>query len=448
MKTRKETNKAFSQVREACAKFGKRHASSLRNLRSPFALAAQRGIEQKSFSSGAKKGDECFQVLDLFCGCGGMSLGFAAVGRLTPSFRIIGGCDIDRDAADTFSTNLAAPGIVQDVCDLAGDKRALGHFLDGLDGYDSSKPLVLIGCAPCQGFTSHRKKNWHQSDKRNDLVSEFARVASKLRPECVIMENVPELLGKKYWKHFEAFRNTLGKRGYTVKQAIYNAAAFGVPQERYRAIVIAMRCDFLLPSPTLKKHRYVTVREAIGDLPAVEPGETHPSDHLHRSARHRESTLEVIRQVPKDGGSRPFGVGPECLDRVKGFYDVYGRLNWDRPAITITHYARNPASGRYIHPEQDRGLSAREAAILQSFPVSYEFKGSFDSIFRQIGEAVPPKFSAALAAMVLIEMLSGPPEESDVRKSVVGIEKPVSSSFSSVIAGRKIAGVSHGVYLH
>ena len=161
---------------------------------------------------------------------------------------------------------------------------------------------------------------------------------------------------------------------------------------------------------------------------------------MHKSAAHNKSTLEVIRQVPHNGGNRPVGIGPKCLDRTKGFSDVYGRLYWDRPSITITHYARNPASGRYTHPEQDRGLTAREAAILQSFPYGFEFTGKSDDVYRQIGEAVPPMLSAAIAANVLIELLSSPPTASQLAEAPSSIEEPVSSSYSSVIAGIKNRG--------
>ncbi|MFR1479732.1 MAG: DNA cytosine methyltransferase, partial [Hydrogeniiclostridium mannosilyticum] len=149
----------------------------------------------------------------------------------------------------------------------------------------------------------------------------------------------------------------------------------------------------------------------------------------HKSAAHKQSTIDVIRQVPHDGGSRPEGVGPECLDRVRGFYDVYGRLYWDKPSITITHYARNPASGRYTHPEQDRGLTAREAALLQSFPNGFEFTGKSDDIYRQIGEAVPPLLSSAIAANILIELLSTEPTADELSASPQSIDEPVSSSF-------------------
>jgi len=251
------------------------------------------------------------------------------------------------------------------------------------------------------------------------------------------MENVPEMLSKKYWHHFEEAKITFEKAGYIVKQSIFNAANFGVPQERFRAVVIAMKKEFLLPEGFLEPKDFLTVADAIGELPPVPPGKKHPDDPFHQSANHRESTIETIKAVPKDGGSRPKGVGPKCLDKVNGFYDVYGRLYWDKPSITITHYARNPASGRFIHPEQNRGLTKREAAILQSFPKNFEFSGSFDGIFKQIGEAVPPKLACGIAANVLIELLSREPKSDEIENSIPSILEPVSSSYSSVIAGIK-----------
>jgi DNA (cytosine-5)-methyltransferase 1 len=378
--------------------------------------------------------EQIFEVIDFFCGCGGMSLGFAC---LFPFFKVIGGCDIDGDAAATFRHNFNVPAIVTDVGRLT-DQKGLSAFVKKL-GRRDEKPLILIGCAPCQGFSAHRKKNWHKTDSRNTLVEAFASIAVKLNPECIVMENVPEILARKYWNHFEEARSIFHDAGYIVKQSIYNAASFGVPQERFRAIIIAMKRDFLLPVPLLTDPReYVTVRQAIGNLPPVSPGQT-LSDPLHRSARHHSKTIDIIKAVPKNGGSRPHGVGPKCLDRVAGFYDVYGRLYWDKPAITITHYARNPASGRFIHPEQDRGLTTREAALFQSFPYGFEFEGSFDSIFKQIGEAVPPRLACGIAASVLVELLSPPSSEKDNVDSVPCVVEPVSNSYSSVIAGLKLA---------
>ena len=376
------------------------------------------------------------QVMDFFCGCGGMSLGFSTVSTILPLFKIIGGCDIDPIACKTYQRNFRAPAVQSDIKEMKRDINAFKSFLKVTD-YNPKKPLIVIGCAPCQGFTSHRKKNWSKYDDRNTLVIDFASLVVRLNPECIIMENVPEFLSLKYWPYFSEVRDILKGAGYFVKQAIYNAASFGVPQERFRAVVIAMRKDFLLPEPLLKPDEYMTVRQAIGHLPMVSPGNQCPGDKLHRCANHRPETLEIIRAIPKNGGSRPPGVGPKCLDRITGFYDVYGRLSWNSPSITITHYARNPASGRFLHPEQDRGLTMREAALLQSFPTAFDFEGSFDQVFKQIGEAVPPKLACAVAANILIELFSAPPSESEKMNSVPSLNEPVSSSYSSVIAGIK-----------
>jgi DNA (cytosine-5)-methyltransferase 1 len=360
-----------------------------------------------------------FQVVDFFSGCGGMSLGFATLSKVNPFFELIGGCDIDPEALETYQHNFNAPGICMDIKALADNETLFQKFLTQLNGYDKQKPLIIIGCAPCQGFTSHRKKNWSKEDERNELVAAFTSVAIRMNPACVIMENVPEILSEKYWNYFQEATDILTKAGYIVRQSIYNAASFGVPQERFRAIIIAMKRNFFLPEPLIEDPaHYFTVREAIGHLPPVLPGQSYPEDPFHKSASHRASTIETIRAIPVDGGSRPRGVGPKCLDKIKSFSDVYGRLYWDKPAITITHYARNPASGRFVHPQQDRGLTMREAALLQSFPIGFEFSGSFDSVFKQIGEAVPPKFSCAVAASVLTELLSPSMGEQEEEKTI------------------------------
>lgn len=375
-----------------------------------------------------------FQVIDFFSGAGGMSLGFASLPKI---FKIIGGCDIDADAAKTFSHNFNVPGIQADVSNLSRNKKFLIKFMSQLE-YDENKPLVVVGCAPCQGFSSHRKKNWSKKDVRNNLIKDFATLAVQLKPSCIVMENVPEILSHKYWHYFEESRQIFEKHGYIVKNSIHNAASFGVPQERFRALVIAMKKDFSLPTPLIENPKnYITVRQAIETLPRIAPGIYHSKDKLHRSAKHRESTIKIIKSISKNGGSRPPGVGPECLDKVKGFADVYGRLSWDKPSITITHYARNPASGRFVHPEQNRGLTAREAASLQSFPVGFEFLGSFDSIFKQIGEAVPPKMACAIAASVSVDLSFSKWQKNNIDEDKQVINNPVSNSFSSVIAGIK-----------
>lgn len=383
--------------------------------------------------------DNPIQIIDFFSGAGGVSLGFASVNSVIPAFKMLGGCDINAISAQTYSRNYDTPLINEDIRSLAHDPQKLHELLIRI-GYDPQKPTILIGCAPCQGFSSHRKKHWNEEDVRNSLVIAFAEIVEQIKPDAIIMENVPEFLSKRYWHYFSAAKNRFEKNGYTVKQNIYNAAMFGVPQERFRSIVIAMKKEFLMPVGILEPSEYKTVREAIGDLPPVPAGVADPTDPMHKSAAHKESTLEVIRQVPHDGGSRPAGIGPKCLDKTKGFSDVYGRLYWDRPSITITHYARNPASGRYTHPEQDRGLTAREVAILQSFPNGFEFTGKSDDIYRQIGEAVPPLLATGVAVDVLVELISSQPTTEQLLENPEPIEKPVSSSYSSVIAGIKTKG--------
>ena len=186
------------------------------------------------------------------------------------------------------------------------------------------------------------------------------------------------------------------------------------------------------------RDQFRTVRDAIGDLPRIEAGQKIEADPWHYTAAHRASTIEVLRAVPHDGGNRPMDVGPDCLRRANekqgkpAYEDVYGRLAWDRPSVTITNYARNPASGRYAHPEQDRGLSIREAACLQGFPRAFEFAGPLDPCFRQIGNAVPPLFAGSLAAHLLGELL-GPP----VAPGPGGILKSVGPSFSRLIPALK-----------
>ena len=405
----------------------------LRKLKTVFTRHAQQTLA--SWTPGCcreSSREPVFEVIDFFSGCGGMSLGFAC---LYPLFKVIGGCDIDSAAARTFEHNFNVPTVITDIRALKDD-RSLSAFVNKLDRHDE-KPLIVVGCAPCQGFSAHRKKNWHKKDDRNVLVGIMASIAVRLNPECIVMENVPEILARMYWSHFQEARTIMQDAGYVVRQSIYNAASFGVPQERFRTIIIGMKRDFLLPEPLSAHPReYSTVRQAIGHLPPVFPGQK-LSDSLHRSARHRSKTIEIMRAVPKNGGSRPQGIGPKCLDRVRGFSDVYGRLCWDKPAITITHYSRNPASGRFVHPEQNRGLTMREAALLQSFPYGFEFKGSFDSVFKQIGEAVPPKFACGIAASVLVELLSPALSEQAHIGGIPSVVEPVSNSYSSVIAGLK-----------
>lgn len=410
----------------------------LRSLKAELLRSAQ--TRQKGFTPLSKSAyaNNPIQLIDFFCGAGGTSLGFASVNEIVPAFHFLGGCDINKASAESYAHNYGTPVINRNIIELAQDEEKLKEFLESI-GFDKGKPTILIGCAPCQGFTSHRKKHWNEEDDtRNNLVNVFAEIVSYIQPVAFVMENVPEFLSNRYWKYFSAAKERYINDGYIVKENIYNAASFGVPQERFRSIVIGMKKNFLLPEGYLEPCEYKTVREAIGGLKPVPAGVADPNDPMHKSAAHKKSTIEVLKQVPHDGGNRPAGIGPACLDRTKGFSDTYGRLYWERPSITITHYARNPASGRYTHPNQDRGLTAREAALLQSFPTGFEFMGKSDDIYRQIGEAVPPLFAAGIATDILVELISTEPTNEELENSPKSLEEPVSSSYSSVIAGIKI----------
>jgi DNA (cytosine-5)-methyltransferase 1 len=342
-------------------------------------------------------------VIDFFSGCGGMSLGFAALSQKSYLFNIIGGVDINPVALKSFEKNFKVKTLLKDIQEIYlnhEQKQILEYF--GVDD-KRKKPLVVIGCAPCQGFSAHRKKNWHKDDERNTLIGAFAEVVVSLDPDYIVMENVPEILGERYLKHYQEAKAILETKGYKISQAVYNSASFGVPQARHRAVIVASKTNFSLPCELLSPNEFFTVKDAIGELPRVKAGEISKDDCYHRSASHKKNTIEIISKVPKNGGSRPKGVGPKCLDNVKGFYDVYGRLSWEKPAITITQYSRNPASGRFTHPIQNRGLTIREAARLQSFPDGFEFQGTLDECFKQIGEAVPPLLSLAIAAQIAID---------------------------------------------
>lgn len=336
-------------------------------------------------------------VLDFFCCAGGMSLGFDV---LNSHFNIIGGVDLNAISLGAYKKNFNVPTLNADIRKLS-DNIDLIRTTFGLSA-KHKKPLVIIGCAPCQGFSAHRKKDGDKpEDYRNTLIGEFASIIVHFSPDFVVMENVPEIITGKYKSHYEEAKGVFERNGYHVVQRIYNAAGFGVPQARNRAIIVASKTkDFTLPDESYSNDNYKTVRDAIGDLPMVKAGEQCSTDIYHRSSAHKQTTIDVISQVPQNGGSRSKGIGPKCLDKVKGFSDVYGRLSWDKPSITITQYARNPASGRFCHPEQNRGLTIREAARLQSFPDSFMWNGSLGDNFKQIGEAVPPLLSMAIAAQI------------------------------------------------
>lgn len=377
-------------------------------------------------------------VVDFFAGCGGTSAGFLSINGATPTYRLALAVDNDADAVATYRANLAPVARQMDVFELAKDLSSAKRLI-AASRQSATAPLVMIGCAPCQGFSSHRNASG-KGDLRNSLFVAFARIAAAVRPDVIIAENVPEILTDRYWPLVAEARRLLSEAGYESRIAIHDMAQFGVPQHRFRALLIAMRKPVGMPKGFLDRGEFRTVRDAIGNLPKITPGVPAIGDAMHVTAGHRATTVETIMQVPVDGGSRPADVGPECLRRAAArqgraaYEDVYGRLWWDRPAITMTAYSRNPASGRYVHPEQHRGLSIREAALLQGFPSDYCFEGSFDSRFRQVGNAVPPMFAASIATYVAEALES---RDSVITEERADITRPIGPSFSRLIPAIK-----------
>lgn len=373
--------------------------------------------------------------VDLFSGCGGLSAGLESTG----GFDGVYAADIDRWANATYEANLGVRPDGMDLLTLTNAKRRRSWAAD-IKARVSGRPFLLAGGPPCQGFSSHVKVAGDRHG-RNQLFELFGVLAVELDPDVVLIENVADLVSQRSWETFTAMRTRLRRAGYSVRARIVNMAELGVPQERFRTVVLATKGRTpTYPAVRLTDRNYSTVKDWIGHLPPVAPGESNAVDPMHVTSKHRETTIEILRSVPKDGGSRPRGVGPACLDRTYGahggYTDVYGRLAWSGPAPTITARCRTPSCGRFAHPEQDRGLTAREAALLQTFPQDWQFAGPFDDRYKQIGNAVPPLAAELIGRHILDGM---PAVTNEVGLFEVG-KNPVGSSFSVLIPGIRRRG--------
>ena len=348
-------------------------------------------------------------VVDFFSGAGGMACGFYQTRQSRLIFKHLAAIDVDARALDTLSTNLPLPTYQQDVRCLAQDPAQLGQQLPEIIPSHGRPPLVFIGCPPCQGFSAHRKKD-DRDDQRNSLISSFVDLVLYYRPDVLVMENVPEMLVGRFHRYYASAAERLRKDGYFLTEEVVDASRYGVPQKRRRAVVFgSLVGPIVLPDPPLAASEVRTVREAIGHLSPVVAGETDKDDPWHRAPNHIDRILRKIEMIPRDGGDRRHLPSSEQLachagmdaGPTTGFTDVYGRLWWDRPSVTITAKSSTPSCGRFLHPEQHRNISVREAALLQTFPHNYAFAGPFVNQYRQIGEAVPPLFARHLAYAVL-----------------------------------------------
>lgn len=333
-------------------------------------------------------------AIDIFCGCGGLTVGLKKAG-----FEIIGAVDIDPLSIETYRANHPQAEIWEgDIRKLKTStvKRKLNLRKGELD--------LLAGCPPCQGFSTMRTLNGARvvDDPRNDLLLEFQRFVEKFLPKAVMLENVPGLAVD---YRFSDFCDTLKKLGYEGEYRILNAADYCVPQRRRRLIYLAGR-GFKIPfGRTVRKMR--TVRDAIGGLPKA--GES--GDPVHDIPERRtQKVLDLMRRIPKNGGSRsdlPEEDQLECHKKCNGFKDVYGRMAWDVLSPTITSGCSNPSKGRFLHPEEDRAVTMREAALLQGFPRRYKFPTTDNksAIALMIGNALPPPFIKAHAQQIAHKLL-------------------------------------------
>jgi DNA (cytosine-5)-methyltransferase 1 len=336
-------------------------------------------------------------AIDLFCGAGGMSLGLQLAG-----FSVVCAADAWRTAVETYQQNFTHPIICADLADCSGFE------LKRLARIPRAPVDLVVGGPPCQGFSIQRVGL--DNDKRNNLVLEFARLVIQIAPRFFLMENVPGLLGKRGHHILDAFFEVVDSAGYEAEAHIVNAADYGIPQIRRRVIVFGWQRGLghpvLLPPATHSPQTYKTVWDAIGDLPiAAEPGGQLAVDHLHRSSRLSELNRMRLKHIPPGGGMQdlPVELRVNChkagADKIGHRY-VYGRLAADRPAGTITAGFDSFTRGRFAHPREDRNITLREGARLQSFPDSFRFLGNREEIAAQIGNAVPPKLAQVLASAV------------------------------------------------
>lgn len=331
------------------------------------------------------------EAIDLFCGAGGLSYGLREAG-----INIVAGIDLDPACKYAYETNNHTKFYQADITKL--DIRGISEL------YTTGAIRLLAGCAPCQPFSSYSNGRDVKSDSKWGLLYHFARLIRELEPDLVTMENVPRVT-----KHapYQEFVETLKVLGYEVDAQVVYCPDFGIPQSRKRFVLLASKLGkvFLEPMGGKTDSCLTTVRSAIGHLPLLSAGQAFNGDPLHKARTLTPINLKRIR-ASKPGGTWhdwPVELRADCHRREKGssYKSVYSRMRWDAPSPTITTQCYNFGTGRFGHPEQDRGITLREAAILQTFPQKYVFLPhdmpvSFAKVGRLIGNAVPPKLGEAI----------------------------------------------------
>ena len=337
------------------------------------------------------------EVVDLFCGIGGLSYGMKSKG-----LKILEGFDVDRTCKYAYETNNEAEFVYKDIRQVTKNEI--------LPLYSKKAVKVLAGCAPCQPFSSYAFKNKNKDEQKYSLLYEFGRLVKEVHPDIVTMENVPAIASFKLKSVLGDFVQTLESENYHVFYQVVYCPDYGIPQTRKRLVLLASRFGMidLIPS-THHKEDYVTVRDTIEQLPPLKAGESCPTDPLHRCRALSSLNMQRMMATPYGGSWKDW---PEELllnchkkEGGKSFGSVYGRMVWDEPAPTMTTECTGIGNGRFGHPEQNRAISAREAALIQTFPAAYKFfpdeqKVSLAKASRYIGNAVPPRLGEVIAESI------------------------------------------------
>ncbi len=331
------------------------------------------------------------EVIDLFSGIGGLTFGLRKSG-----LSVLAGIDNDDSCAYAYEKNNGAKFIPADISTF--DFNELNKI------YSKGGVRVLVGCAPCQPFSSHAfKLRKDAKDRRWNLLDHFIRGIKIVKPDIVSMENVRGVIKTDVFKNFV---NELEKLGYKVDWKVVYAPNYGIPQNRSRLILLASRLgEISIPKETHTKDNYVTVGDIIRELPRIDAGQISEKDHLHHAKKLESINKKRILQSKPGGTWRDWDKSllPNCYKKDSGqtYTSVYGRMTWDDVSPTITTQFTSYGSGRFGHPEQNRALSIREGALLQTFPIDYDF-GDFPAIkiSRHIGNAVPPQLGVIIGKQI------------------------------------------------
>ncbi len=337
------------------------------------------------------------EAIDLFSGIGGLTYGLRKAG-----IHVLAGLDNDKSCAVTYEKNNNAKFILTDVSTY--DFRELKNI------YSKSGVKVLVGCAPCQPFSAHTHKlHNNEKDERWNLLDHFVRAIQIIKPEVVSMENVRGVIKTNVFKNFVT---QLKKMKYKVDFDVVYAPDYGVPQNRSRLILLASKLgNIKVPETTHSKENYVTVGDTIKLLPSLKAGQRHEEDKMHQAKSLIPINLKRIKQSKPGGSWKDWAkkILPACYQKDSGqtYTSVYGRMSWDNVSPTITTQFASYGSGRFGHPEQDRAISLREGALLQTFPISYEFGDlPMTQLCRHIGNAVPPVLGQVIGKTIIEHVMN------------------------------------------